>query len=201
VTAPRPFLCAAVLALASCARRPPGFLDPEPAPAIDGIAVKSGAPFRLGGEIGKVVLVSFGYTSCVEVCPITFATAEGVLRALDDRADRVEFVYVSVDPERDDPTTFRAFMAGLDPRFQGVYVDEGRLPPLLADWHVTVRKRVPDPARYARREQDRAAFYSMDHTAGFWGVDARGRLRFRYGHDTAASEVAAATRRLVEEGG
>lgn len=176
----KPF-AAVVLALAACRA--------DPAPPVSGTAVRSGKAFHLEDERGKVVLLSFGYTSCLEICPLTFATVKEVLRDLGPRASEVQFVYVTVDPERDRPESFGSFLRSVDPRFEGVFAEGRELRTMLDGYQVVVRKRLPDAS----------GFYSMDHTAGFWGIDRAGKLRFRQSHESATSEVVAATRKLVEE--
>lgn len=164
-----------------------------PAPELTGYAVRRAAPYRLLDDRGKVVLVSFGYTSCLEVCPQTFATVKRVLAELGPAANEVRFDYVTVDPERDRPEVLGPFLASVDPRFEGIFAEGAALKAMLEGYHVVVRKRIPDPGRFAAR------FYSMDHTSGFWGIDRRGRLRFRLNHDANPSDVLVATKKLVEE--
>jgi protein SCO1/2 len=177
------------------------WLDAKPAPAIVGTGVMRGAAFRLADQHGKVVVVSFGYTSCLEVCPDTFAKMKRVFDDLASDVGEVAFDYVTVDPDRDTPEHFRKFLTGVDTRFEGIYIPEAELPATLARWDVVRRKRLPDPARYAARDVDASAFYSMDHTAGFWLVDRRGRLRARYPHDTPSQGVLDAVRLLLGERG
>lgn len=191
-------LAIALASLAGCSRDA-SRLSADRAPPIDGLEVQSGQPFRLAAHRGKVVLLSFGYTACLELCPDTFATAKNVLASLGEGAKDVTFAYVTVDPERDDPPRFGKFMATVDPRFEGVYLAPPALAPVLEGYHVTVRKRLPDPERYAKRNVDPSAFYAMDHTAGFWLVDRRGRLRYHFDHEAPDTDVIAATARLVKE--
>jgi protein SCO1/2 len=197
----RALLASIVLSFAAaCSRHgESGFVDPEPAPEVHGLAVVRGAPFDLRAERGKVVVLSFGYTSCAEICPETFSTMKSVLRDLGPASSELLFAYVTVDPERDRPEVLKAFIESVDPRFEGVFAEGDALASVLSGYHVTVRKRLPDPSRYAKRDVDPSAFYSMDHTAGFWGVDRRGRLRFKLTHDATPASVTEATRRLVEE--
>ncbi len=189
-----------VLALATIAcSRNEHTLSADPAPPIAGLEVQSGRPFRLEDHRGKVVLVSFGYTACVELCPDTFSTAKTVFTAAGDAARDLAFAYVTVDPERDTPQAFHDFMKTVDGRFEGVFVDPAKLPVVLDAYHVVVRKRLPDPERYARRNVDPSAFYAMDHTAGFWLVDRRGRLRYRFDHESPDAQVVEAAVRLLGE--
>ncbi len=173
--------------------------QPEPAPEIAGLSVTRGAPFSLRQERGKVVLLSFGYTSCLELCPDTFSAAKRVLNKLGGAASGLRFAYVTVDPERDRPEPFAQFIASVDPRFEGVYLEGAALAPVLAAYGVTVRKRLPTPDGYANRSRDPARFYSMDHTSGFWLIDREGRLRVRYAHDASDAELLEGAHRLLSE--
>lgn len=190
-------------ALVSCARQPSTqtstWFDHDPAPAIAGLRVNDGRPFRLSDQKGSAVLLSFGYTSCLELCPDTFATVHRVLNALDAQAARVRFVYVTVDPERDRPEPFAKFMASVDPRFQGIFLDQQRLLPVLSAYHVTVRKRVPDPESYARRDVDPTGYYTLDHSSGFWLIDPAGRLRARFLHEAPDAEIVSGVRTVLQE--
>jgi protein SCO1/2 len=175
------------------------WLSPEPAPQVSGLSVTRRQTFDLRRERGKVVVLSFGYTACLELCPDTFLKVRRLLEWLGPAAADVDFAYVTVDPERDQPAPFATFMASVDPRFQGIFLEGPALTDLLAAYHVTVRKRLPDPARYARRNVDPSAFYAMDHTAAFWLIDRRGNLRVRYRHDASEKELLAGARTLLAE--
>jgi protein SCO1/2 len=191
-------LSSIALVSTSCARDA-GWLDAAPAPPLEGLAVRTHEPYRLQDQRGQVVLLSFGYTSCVDVCPTTFAKAKAVFQHLGGSGSDLQFVYVTVDPERDTPEALGNFMARVDPRFDGLYVDRPRLAPILDAYHVTVRKRLPDPTGYRRRDVDPRGFYSIDHTAGFWGIDRRGQLRFQIGPETGDAALSALIQRLLSE--
>jgi protein SCO1/2 len=161
--------------------------------------VTSGKEFHLAEERGKLVVLSFGYTSCLELCPDTFLKVRTLLGNLGGLASQVVFAYVTIDPERDQPAPFASFLSSVDPRFQGIFLQGAPLASLLSSYRVTVRKRLPDPARYARRNIDPSAYYAMDHTAAFWIIDRKGELRVRYRHDTSDGELLAGVRRLLAE--
>jgi protein SCO1/2 len=175
------------------------WLGHDRAPEISGLSVTTGKAFHLHDERGKIVIVSFGYTSCLELCPDTFLKVRTLLRDLGTAANQIVFAYVTVDPERDQPKPFAEFVESVDPRFQGIFLQGEELASLLSAYHVTVRKRLPDPARYARRHIDPAGFYAMDHTAAFWMIDSRGDLRVRYHHDAPDRELLAGVRLLLAE--
>lgn len=175
------------------------WLEAKPAPKLEGLGVRDDRPFRLVDERGKVVVISFGYSSCAEICPQTFGKAKALFQAMGASVDDVVFAYVTVDPDRDKPEVLRDFLMSVDPRFEGVYLEGDALASVLAAYHVSARKRLPDPAQYAERKSNPAAFYTMDHTAGFWLVDRRGRLRAHLDHDATVAALVEGVRRLRGE--
>jgi protein SCO1 len=175
------------------------WLEAKPAPQLEGLGVREERPFRLADERGKVVVISFGYSSCAEICPQTFGKAKALFQAVGSSVDDVVFVYVTVDPDRDKPEALRAFLASVDPRFEGIYLEGDALASVLAAYHVSARKRLPDPAQYAERKSNPAGFYTMDHTAGFWLIDRKGRLRAHLEHGATAAALVEGVRRLREE--
>jgi protein SCO1/2 len=179
---------------------PVAWLSAEPAPSFEGLAVKAGRPLRLEDERGRILMLSFGYTACKDACPLTFRNVQAVYRELGAASRDVDFVYVTVDPDRDTPAVLRDQLASINPRFEGLRLQGDALASMLVDYGVTTRKRLPDPEDYARRDADPGSFYAMDHTSGLWVIDRRGRLRVRYGHDADPADVVSGVRKLVEEG-
>lgn len=119
-------LLLSVAALAACVGQsaPPGATLPAtstPAPAADfTLTDQDGRPFRLSDQRGNVVLLFFGYTNCPDVCPTTLAIWKQVQRALSPDADRVRFVFITVDPERDTAERIKDHLAIFSPDFIGL---------------------------------------------------------------------------------
>ena len=123
---------------------------------------------------GKVVVVFFGYTHCPDVCPTTMSELAQVKQALGAEGDRLQVLFVSVDPERDTPAVLKAYMQPFDPSFLALYAPTPeKLAALARDFKVFYQK-VP------RKD---SADYSVDHTAASYVYDPQGRLRLfvRYG--------------------
>ena len=78
---------------------------------------QNGTPRTLADFKGKVTVVFFGYTQCPDVCPTTMAELAQVKKSLGADGDRVQGVFVTVDPERDTPEVLKAYMASFDPSF------------------------------------------------------------------------------------
>ncbi|CAM5792516.1 SCO family protein [Ottowia pentelensis] len=133
-----------------------------------------GKPRSLADFKGKVVVVFFGYTHCPDVCPTTMSELAQVKQALGADGDKLQVLFVSVDPERDTPTVLKAYMQPFDPSFLALYAaTPEKLAALAKDFKVFYQK-VP------RKD---SADYSVDHTAASYVYDPQGRLRLfvRYG--------------------
>lgn len=127
---------------------------------------------------GKVVVVFFGYTQCPDACPTTMAELAEVKKLLGRDGERLQAVFITVDPERDTPEILKAYMGNFDPAFLALIPSATALPALAKDFKVY----------YKKVEGKTPTSYSMDHTAGCYIYDPRGKLRLytRYGSGAAA---------------
>jgi protein SCO1/2 len=173
------------------------WLEPAPAPEIHALAARTGKPMSLSAERGRVVLLSFGYTSCADICPTTLGTMGSVLQRLGSSAASVRAYYLSIDPQRDTPERLRDFMQAFDPRIEALSVSADALPQVLRGYDVIVSRRPARLEHYLGEGFDPAADYSIDHTAALWLIDADGRLRARLTHDAPAEKVARAIEELL----
>jgi protein SCO1/2 len=122
---------------------------------------------------GKVTVVFFGYTQCPDVCPTTMAELAQVKKALGKDGERVQGVFISVDPERDTPDRLKAYVESFDPGFIALRGTPEQTMAAAKDFRVY----------YAKVAGKTEGSYTMDHTAGSYIFDASGRLRLftRYG--------------------
>lgn len=134
---------------------------------------------------GKVVLVFFGFTQCPDVCPTALARASEVKQLLGADGERLQVLFISVDPERDTPEVLRAYTAAFDPTFLALYGDPARLAETAQQFQVVYQK-VPT-----------GASYTMDHTSVTYAYDPQGRLRLKLPHGASAIEYAADVRKLL----
>ena len=173
---------------------------PQPAPELVGQGV-DGRPFRLEQRRGRVVVLSFGYASCPDVCPTTLSRLRGLYRELGARADEVAVVFLTVDPERDRPERLGPYLAAFDPRFEGVVVEGAQLPRTLERFGVTAVRRIADARRYRNLQGAGGGEspYSIDHTGGYLVIDRGGALRLRFPHQASAEQLAAGLRPLLDE--
>lgn len=127
---------------------------------------------------GKVVVVFFGYTQCPDVCPTTMAELAQVKKALGKDGERVQGVFVTVDPERDTAAILKAYMASFDPSFVALRGTPEQTTAAAKEFKVFFAK-VPGKTEGS---------YTMDHTAGSYVLDANGKIRLfeRYGSGAEA---------------
>ena len=122
---------------------------------------------------GKVVAVFFGYTQCPDVCPTTLQELLEVKQALGADGDKLQAVFVSLDPERDTPEVLKAYLANFDQSFVGLSGTPDELAAGVKGFKIYFKK-VPGKAE---------GTYTVDHSAGTYLYDPQGRLRIyeRYG--------------------
>jgi protein SCO1/2 len=125
-----------------------------------------GRPRTLADFRGKVVTVFFGFTHCPDVCPVTLAEMAQVVRELGPDGDRVQVLFVTVDPERDTQQVLRQYVPSFDPKFLGLYGDAQATARAAKAFKIYYQKQ---PAKDGR--------YSVDHSAGTYILDGEGRLR------------------------
>jgi protein SCO1 len=126
-----------------------------------------GKPRSLADFKGKAVVVFFGYTQCPDVCPTTLAALAETMKRLGPDADRVQVLFITVDPERDTPALLAQYVPAFDPRFLG----------LRGDAEATARTAKEFKILYQKVPGASAASYTMDHSAGTYVYDPQGRLR------------------------
>jgi protein SCO1/2 len=133
---------------------------------------------RLADFKGKVVVVFFGYTQCPDVCPTSMAELAEVKKLLGKDGDRLQGIFVTVDPQRDTPEVLKGYMGNFDPTFLALYTSQDNLTALAKDFKIY----------FKRVEGKTPTSYTMDHSAGSYVYDTQGRLRLftRYGSGAAA---------------
>jgi protein SCO1/2 len=128
---------------------------------------------------GKVVLVFFGFTQCPYVCPTTMAEMASVMRELGPQADRLQVLFVTLDPERDTQKLLATYVPAFDPRFLGLYGDAAATAKVAKDFKVFYQK-VPGKS---------ATSYTIDHTAGSYVYDPNGKIRLFVRHGQGIAPI------------
>jgi protein SCO1/2 len=149
---------------------------------------QNGKPRSLSDFRGKVVLIFFGYTHCPDVCPTTLAGYAQTLRLLGKDADRVQVLFVTVDPERDTRKLLAKFVPAFDPRFLGLYGDAKATAEAAKNFGVSYKKH---PTKTG---------YTMDHSTFGYLVDTQGKVRLMAGDMEPADWLAQDIRLLLASG-
>ncbi|MBI4674940.1 MAG: SCO family protein [Chloroflexi bacterium] len=129
---------------------------------------QDGQTVRLSDYRGQLILLFFGYTHCPDVCPTTLAQFKRVRAQLGKQAERVRFIFVTLDPERDTPAVLKEFLATFDPTFIGFTGTTADLEAVWKSYGIYREKRVE------------GSTYFVDHTARIYVIDARGNLRLTW---------------------
>jgi protein SCO1/2 len=184
---------AVLLAAALCAGGCDRLFGPPKSP-FKGIDVSGGA---MGGDIrlndhhgrartladfrGKLVVVSFGFTHCPDVCPTTLADIASAMKLLGARASEVQVLFVTVDPRRDTPQLLSQYVPAFDASFLGMHGDNAAIEKVKKDFHVYAQER---PGKTPES-------YSVDHSAQVFAIDRQGRVRLIFAPNTPPSSMAA----------
>jgi protein SCO1/2 len=182
------FFCLAGLLLSACSPDQPSFkgVDVTGADYAKGFSLPdhNGQLRSLKDFAGKVVVVFFGYTQCPDVCPTSLQELVEVKRMLGKEGERLQAVFITLDPERDTPELLKAYMDNFGPDFVALRPTPDQLVAVAKDFKIY----------YKKVEGKTATSYTLDHSAGTYTFDALGRLRLynRYGVGAAAlaSDVA-----------
>jgi len=138
---------------------------------------------------GKVVLLFFGFTSCPDICPTTMAKLGEVMRLLGADADRVQGLFVTVDPKRDTPQVLAQYVPAFHPAFLGLYGTEQQTANAAKEFKVYFQAQKPGES----------GFYTVDHSSPVFALDRRGRLRLLIRPEMNAESVARDLRVLLKE--
>ncbi len=173
----------ALLALGACGQGKPAFrgVDITGAEYAQGwaLADQNGQVRTVKDFAGKVVIVFFGYTQCPDVCPTSMQELAEVKRMLGKDGERLQGVFITVDPDRDTSELLKSYMANFDPSFVA----------LRASTPEQLAKVTKDFKIYYKKVDGKTpTSYTMDHSAGSYTFDPQGRVRLynRYGSGAAA---------------
>lgn len=184
------WLIAAAL-LAGCDGAGPKFRSTDITGAPYGKALELadtlGKPRRLEEFRGKPVVLFFGFTRCPDVCPTTLAQIAAAVKSLGADADRVQMLFVSVDPERDTPEALGEYVRAFDPRIVALRGD------------AAATQRVAKEFRIYYEKRPQGATYTVDHSSQAYVLDAQGRLRLLVRHERIGQDLAADLRTLLRE--
>ena len=149
----------------------------------------NGHPRTLADFKGKAVLVFFGYTQCPDVCPTTMAQMAAVMQELGPLANKVQVLFVTLDPERDTPALLAKYVPSFDRRFLGLYGDQAATEKVAREFKVFFQK-VPGKT---------PSSYTIDHTAGSYVFDPQGRIRLFVRHDEGTAPIVHDLKLLLQQ--
>ena len=138
----------------------------------------TGKPRHLEDFRGNAVVVFFGFTHCPDVCPTTLAEVSQAVKQLGAQGERVQVLFVTVDPERDTKEDLAKYVTAFDPRFLGMYGDLEQTRRVAKDFKIYFEKRKTGSS------------YSIDHSAQSYVIDPQGRLRLLVRHDRIGTDLA-----------
>jgi protein SCO1 len=123
------------------------------------------------------VVVFFGFTHCPDICPSTLADLSAAVRSLGADADRVQVLFVTVDPERDTPEVLARYVPAFDERFLGLHGDAAATQRVAREFKIYYEKRKAGDS------------YTVDHSAQTYVIDPQGRLRLFVRHDRIGADL------------
>jgi protein SCO1/2 len=172
----------------------------EDKPAFRGVDI-TGADYAQGWELsdqdgqmrtlkdfaGKAVVVFFGFTQCPDVCPTALQEMAQAKLLLGADGDKLQGVFITVDPERDTTELLKAYMANFGPDFVALRPTAEQLPKVTKDFKIY----------YKKVEGKTPTSYTMDHSAGSFTFDPQGRIRLYNRHASGAEALAADVKILL----
>ena len=140
----------------------------------------NGQTRQLTDFAGKLVVVFFGYTQCPDVCPTSLTELAQAKKLLGPDGDKLQGLFVSVDPERDTPEILKEYVAAFGPQFKGLTGSPEQVQAALKAWRVYSRKAEPQPD----------GSYLVDHSTFTYLMDPAGAYASHFSHGITADEMA-----------
>lgn len=185
-------LCSLPLVLANAIAQPIDLVVASASAASEAAKADRVSPrYLLMGTNGRAVrsedfrerfqLIAFGYVSCPDVCPTTMSEMQQVLAALGPRADRLQPIFITIDPQRDTLEVLKAYAANFDKRILGMTGSEELVRFSANNFNVTYTK-IQEPGAGPN-------VYTMDHTAGMFLLGPDGQFLKKFGYSTPVKDI------------
>jgi len=160
----------------------------------------TGKPRSLADFKGKVVAIFFGYTHCPDVCPTTLGDLALAMKKLGKQAERVQVLFVTVDPQRDTQALLAQYVPSFHPSFLGLYGDAEATALTAKTFKIIYQKELATPEKGGKTKTPAsdAANYLVDHSAGTYLYDPQGRIRLYAGHGNSADVFVHDIRELLK---
>jgi len=130
--------------------------------------------------LGKYQIIYFGYTHCPDICPTSLAVLTGALNQLGDKAEKIQPIFITVDPARDTVPVMRSYVEYFHPRLVGLTGPESMIAKVAKNYH----------ARYEKVPAEGAGGYFMDHSAGLYLLDPQGQFVAKFAHGITPDQLA-----------
>lgn len=137
---------------------------------------------------GKPTVMFFGFTFCPDVCPTTLSDLQGWIEQLGPDAEKLNYAFVTVDPERDTPQVMKDYVAAFDPRVQALSGTREQIDAMIKAYRV-----------YAKKVPLDAGGYTMDHTAAIYLMDKNNRFVGTIAYEENPETALAKLRRMIAE--
>lgn len=157
-----------------------GVFDPPRMAPDFTVRGSDGKDLKLSQYRGKLVLLEFGYTSCVDVCPVSLGMLAEARRQMGAQASQLQVIYVTVDPERDTPDRMRNYLRAFDPTFIGATGTPQQMARVRQDYGITATKKMIDGSK---------TDYTVGHSSYLYFVDRKGSLRALLPFGRTAADV------------
>lgn len=148
-----------------------------------------GRPARLADFKGKVVLLFFGFANCPDVCPTALADMAQVVNRLGPDGQRIQGLFVTVDPRRDTPQVLAKYVTAFHPAFLGLHADMDTTAALAREFKIF----------YAAQPADAQGDYMVSHSNAIYVYDPQGRLRLLMGTDRTVDRMVRDVALLLEQ--
>ncbi len=164
-------------------------IDPAQTAFEINLPLADGGSFRLSDQKGKVVLMFFGYTHCPDFCPTTLSDFKKVKNQLGEISEDVEFVLITIDPDRDTLNIVQSFASRIDPKFIGLSASEEVLTPIWDAYNVFREKDEINPE----------GNYLMSHSMFVILIDKEGNFRMTFPYGIGARAISEDVTYLLAE--
>ena len=141
----------------------------------------------LGDFKGKAVILFFGYTHCPDVCPTTMSDLKNTLKLLGPKADEVQVLFITLDPERDTQEILAKFVPSFNPTFLGLRGDATQTAETIAIFKIYAKKVASEGK----------SDYTLDHSAGMYVYDKAGKIRLYINYGEKPAEIASDIKQIL----
>ncbi len=142
---------------------------------------------QLKDYLGKTVVLFFGYTHCPDVCPTTMADMANAMKLLGEEANKVQVIFITLDPERDTQEVLAKYVPSFDKRFVGLYGNAAQIAETAKTYKVFSEKQV---------EAGKSG-YTIDHSAGSFVYDKEGKIRIYFKYGQKPNEIASDLKQIM----